>query len=149
MKMKSNSGISLMTVIITIVVMIILAGVAVTSSYQMINDAGDAKKEAEIYTDNEVIRALTTQAITDSDIIVGFPLLDNSVVVLGSGDKEYGSGYHLIPGGYPEESDGDLAKLRFKLGDETLEPYKGLTAPYVVDYYTGKYERVEDIRFKE
>ena len=35
-----------------------------------------------------------------------------------------------------------------KLCDDTLSPYKGLTAPYVVDYYTGKYERVEDIRFK-
>lgn len=148
MKIKNNSGISLMTVIITIVVMIILASVAVTSSYQMIDDAGEAKNEAEIYADNEVIRALLTQSISDPDVIVGFPLLDNSVVVIGSGEKEYGSGYHLIPGGYPEEEDGDLAALRFKLGDDTLQPYKGLTAPYVVDYYTGKYERVEDIRFK-
>ena len=148
MKIKNNSGISLMTVIITIVVMIILASVAVTSSYKMIGDAGEAKKESEIYTDNEVIRALLTQSISDPDIIVGFPLLDNSVVVIGSGEKEYGSGYHLIPGGYPEEEDGDLATLRFKLGDDTLQPYKGLTAPYVVDYYTGKYERVENIRFK-
>ncbi len=148
MKIKNNSGISLMTVIITIVVMIILASVAVTSSYQMIGDAGEAKKEAEIYADDEVIRSLTTQSISNPDIIVGFPLLDNSVVVIGSGDKEYGSGYHLIPGGDPEDENGDLAALRFKLGDETLQAYKGLTAPYVVDYYTGKYERVENIRFK-
>lgn len=148
MKIKNNSGISLMTVIITIVVMIILASVAVTSSYQMIGDAGEAKKEAEIYADDEVIRSLTTQSISNPDIIVGFPLLDNSVVVIGSGDKEYGSGYHLIPGGDPEDENGDLAALRFKLGDETLQAYKGLTAPYVVDYYTGKYERIENIRFK-
>lgn len=148
MKIKNNSGISLTTVIITVIVIIILASISVSYSYRMIEDAGEAKKEAEEHADNEMIRNLLTQAITDPDIIVGFPLLDNSVVVIGSGDKEYGSGYHLIPGGDPEDENGDLAALRFKLGDDTLEPYKGLTAPYVVDYYIGKYERVENIRFK-
>ena len=136
-----------MTMIITIVVMIILAGIAVSSSYELIGDAGEAKKQSETYEDREIIRALLTNSIADSDIIAGYPL-GGSIVVLGSGDKEYGSGYYLVPGGDAEEKDGDLAVLRFKLGDDTLQAYKGLTAPYVVDYDTGKYERVENIRFK-
>lgn len=145
MKIKSNSGVSLTTVIITIVVMIIIAGVAARNSLRMIDDSGEAKKEATIYEDREIIRALLTNAITDKDAMVGFALLDNSVVVLGSGDKEYGTGYHLIPGG---DDDGDLGTIKFKLGDDTMTAYRGLSAPYVVDYYTGKYERVENIRFK-
>lgn len=145
MKIKSNSGVSLTTVIITIVVMIIIAGVAARNSLIMIDDSGEAKKEATIYEDREIIRALLTNAITDKDAMVGFALLDNSVVVLGSGDKEYGTGYHLIPGG---DDDGDLGTIKFKLGDDTMTAYRGLSAPYVVDYYTGKYERVENIRFK-
>lgn len=147
MKIKNELGISLMTMIITIVVMIILAGIAVSSSYELIGDAGEAKKQSETYGDREVIRALLTNSIADSDIIAGYPL-GGAVVVIGSGDKEYGSGYYLLPGGDPEDEDGDLATLRFKLGDDTLQPYKGLTAPYVVDYDNGKYERVEEIRFK-
>lgn len=145
MKIKSNSGVSLTTVIITIVVMIIIVGVAARNSLRMIDDSGEAKKEATIYEDREIIRALLTNAITDKDAMVGFALLDNSVVVLGSGDKEYGTGYHLIPGG---DDDGDLGTIKFKLGDDTMTAYRGLSAPYVVDYYTGKYERVENIRFK-
>lgn len=135
-----------MTVIITIVVMIILASVTVTYSLRMVDDSGEARDQAEIYEDNEIIRALLTQTIADDDAVVGYALLDNSIVVLGSGNKEYGTGYHLIPGG---DDDGDLGTVKFKLGDDTLTAYKGISAPYVVDYYTGKYERVEDIRFKE
>ena len=145
MKLKNNSGVSLTTVIITIVVMIILAGIAVSYSLEMIDDSGEAKKEATIYEDREIIRALTANALLDKNARVGFALLDNSVVVIGSGDKEYGTGYYLIPGG---KDDGDLGTIKFKLGDNTLTAYRGLSAPYVVDYYTGEYERVEKIRFK-
>lgn len=146
MKIKNNSGVSLTTVIITIVVMIILAGVATTYSLDMIDESDEAKKEATIYEDREIIRALTANAMLDKNARVGFALLDNSVVVLGSGDKEYGTGYHLVPGG---KDDGDLGTIKFKLGDDSLTAYRGLSAPYVVDYYTGKYERVENIRFKD
>lgn len=146
MKFKSNLGISLVTVVITIVVIIILASVSTTYSLRMINDSADAKKEATIYEDREIIRTLLTETIGDENKKVGFALLNGSLVVLDSGDNEYGTGYYLIPGG---EDDGDLGTIKFKLGDDTLTAYKGLSAPYVVDYYTGDYERVEEIRFKE
>ena len=146
MKLKNNSGVSLTTVIITIVVMIILVGISASYSLDMIDESADAKKEATIYEDREIIRTLTTKAMTDKNVRVGFALLDNYVVVIGSGDKEYGTGYHLVPGG---DEEGDLGKIKFKLGDDTMVAYRGLSAPYVVDYHTGEYERVENIRFKE
>ena len=145
MKIKKNSGVSLMTVIITIVVMIILASITISYSLKMIDDSGEAKSEAQIYEDNEVIRALLTKSIVDEDVMVGYALLDNSVEVVTSEGKVYGTGYHLIPGG---KEDGDLGTIKYKLGDDTLTAYKGISAPYVVDYYTGKYERVEKIKFR-
>ena len=145
MKIKKNSGVSLTTVVITVIVMIILASVTISYSLDMIDDSGEAKSEAEIYEDNEVIRALLTQSIIDEDVMVGYALLDNSVVVITPEGKEYGTVYYLIPG---VKDDGDLGTIKFKLGDDTLTAYKGISAPYVVDYYTGKYERVEKINFK-
>ncbi len=146
MKIKKNSGLSLMTVAITVIVMVILAGVATRYSLRMIDDSGEAKKEATIYADNEIIRSLLTQAMVDKNVMVGIALVDGDKVVIGSGDKEYGTGYYLVPGG---EEDEELGDIRYKVGDDSLAAYKGLSAPYVVDYLTGKYERVEDIKFKE
>ena len=135
MKIKKNSGVSLTTVVITVIVMIILASVTISYSLDMIDDSGEAKSEDEIYDDNEVIRALLTQSIIDEDVMVGYALLDNSVVVITPEGKEYGTGYYLIPGG---KDDGDLGTIKFKLGDDTLTAYKGISEPYVVDSYTGK-----------
>ena len=145
MKFKNNSGISLLTVIITIVVMIILAAIATTYSTDVIDNSDEAQKEATIYEDREIIRALMTNTITDKNARVGYELLTGAIVVVGDDGKEYGTGYHLVPGGY---EDGDLGKIRAKLGDDTIRAHRNLSAPYVVDYYTGKYERVENIKFK-
>lgn len=145
MKLKSDSGISLTTVIITIVVVIVLAAVATTYSSEVIDNSDEAQREATIYQDKEIIRVLMTNTITDKDARVGYELLDGAVVVIAENGKEYGTGYHLVPGGY---SDGDLGEIRDKFGDDTITAYRGLSAPYVVDYYTGKYERVENIEFR-
>ena len=146
MRIKDNKGISLLTVIVTVIVMIILAGVATTYSLEIISDSGEAQKEAAIYEDREIIRNLMTNTINNKNERVGFALLDDSIVVIGSGDKEYGTGYHLIPGG---DDKGDLGVIKLKLGDDTITAYRNLSAPYVVDYYTGKYERIENIKFKD
>ena len=145
MKIKNNSGISLLTVVITVVVMIILAAIATTYSSEVIDNSDEAQKEAAIFEDRETIRILMTNTITDKNARVGYELLDGAVVVIGENGKEYGTGYHLIPGGY---EDGDLGEIRDMLGDDTIRAYRNLSAPYVVDYYTGKYERVENIEFK-
>lgn len=146
MKFKSNSGVSLLTVVITVIVMIILAAVSTKYSTDMIDNSGEAKKEANIYEDKEVIRSLMTHSITDKDVRVGYALLDGAIVVVTEDGKEYGTGYHLVPGG---DDDGDLGEIKERFGDDTIIAYKNLSAPYVVDYYTGKYERVENIKFKK
>ncbi|MBQ8298528.1 MAG: type II secretion system protein [Clostridia bacterium] len=143
-RLKNNSGISITTLVITIVVMLIIAGIAVGTSTEIIDDSVDAKKEAAIFEDNEEIRALLMNAITDKSVITGFALVDGSIEVVDEEGNEYGTNYYLIPGGDEE----DLAAIREKTGDASASAYKGITAPYVVDYYTGKYHRIEDVKFK-
>ncbi len=144
-RLKNNSGISITTLVITIVVMFIIAAIALGTSTEIIDDSVDARNEATIFEDNEKIRALLTNAITDKNIITGYALVDGSIEVIDEEENEYGTNYYLIPGG---EEDGALAIIRDKTGDSSATAYKGITAPYVVDYYTGKYKRIEKIKFK-
>lgn len=144
-KLKNNSGVSITTLVITIVVMLIIAGVAVTNSTRMIDDSIAAKKDAATFEDNEIIRALLMNALTDKNEITGYALVDGSLEVIDESGETYGTNYHLIPGGKADEA---LGVIREKLGDANLEAYKGITAPYVVDYYTGEYKRIEEIKFK-
>lgn len=144
MKNLKNKGISLITLVITIVVMLILAAVAIGGSTRLIDDSVDSKKQASINDDNDEVRSLLTHAITNSSLREGVSLIDGSLVVIGSGDKEYGTGYYLLPGG----EDDVMKVITDKVGNPNLKKYKGLTAPYVVDYDNGTYERIEEVRFK-
>ncbi len=144
MKSFKNKGISLITLVITIVVMLILASIAIGGSTRLIYDSSNSKKEADINDDNDEIRSLLTHTIVIApDLREGIPL-DSSLVVIGSGDTEYGIGYHLLPGG----DDVVMKVISDKVGNPNLKKYKGLTAPYVVDYDNGTFERIEEIRFK-
>lgn len=144
-RLKNNSGVSITTLVITIVVMLIIAGVAIGTSTQIIDDSVEAKKEAAIFEDNETIRALLMNAITDKNVITGYALIDGSLEVVDEEGNEYGTNYYLIPGGKEDEA---LTIIRDKIGDSSATAYKGITAPYVVDYYTGEYKRIEEIKFK-
>ena len=134
----------MITLTITIVVLVILATIAINGSTRMIGDSAEAKAHADAAEDNDVIRKLLTHAITDDDLREGIALVDNTLVVIGSGDKEYGSGYYLIPGGDNKV----LNVIIEEVGSDSVKKYKNLTAPYVVDYDNGDYERIEQIRFK-
>lgn len=140
---KENYGVSMITLIITIMVIIILAGIGFGSSTYLIDKAGESKNASDANEDNDVIRALLTYSITDSENRIGIALSD-SLVVLGSGDKEYGKGYYLIPGG----NNRVLAEISEKTGEATVLRYKEITAPYVVDYDNGRFERILELRFK-
>ena len=144
MKFNENRGVSMVTLVVTIVIVIILAAIALGGSTKMIDDSVDAKESANASEENDIIRSLLTYAITDDDLREGIELVDDVLVVIGSGDKEYGSGYYLIPGG----TDKEMEEIKSKTGNENLRKYKDFTAPYVVDYDNGKFERIEEIRFK-
>lgn len=142
--MKNNKGVSLMTLIVTIVVMLIITGVAINKSIRLIDDSVKATEDAEIFDDNEQIRSLLMNAITDKSLVTGYALINNSVEVIDAEGNVYGTNYHLIPGGDEE----DLKAIAEKFGETNVIAYKGITAPYVVDYYTSKFVRIEDVLFK-
>lgn len=142
--LKNKKGVSMVTLAITIIVMIILASVAFSNSSGMIEDSNEAVTEAEIMADNDEIRALLTYAILDDTAKVGITLSNGSLVVIGSGDVSYGTGYHLVVGGDEEV----IETIKEKTGMSNVRPYKELTAPYVVDYAKGTFERIDEIKFR-
>lgn len=144
MKNEKNSGISMITIVITIIVMLILATVAIMSSTRMIDDSSNAKESANADFDNDKIRTILTQAIYDTSAREGIPLVTGSLVIVGPDEKEYGTGWYLLPGG----TDDDLDVIAKKTGRPSIEKYKDLTASYVVDYDNGDFARIKEVIFK-
>ena len=142
--LKNNKGVSMISLVITIIVIIILSAVALSNSSDMIDDSMIAVSEADKMEDNDTIRTLLTYAITDRSARMGIALSDSTNVVIGSGDVNYGTGYYLIVGG----SGDTVKKIEEKTGATGLKAYKDLTAPYVVNYDMGTYERIEELKFR-
>ena len=66
MKMLKNKGITLIALIITIIILLILAGITIgtlTGDNSLINQAGEAKEETEIASEKEVIEKATVEAM--------------------------------------------------------------------------------------
>ena len=66
MKRKSDKGITLLALVITIIVLLILAGItisAITGNNGIIGNAGKAKEEAEIANEKEIVEKATVQAM--------------------------------------------------------------------------------------
>ncbi len=142
--LKNKKGVSMVSLAITVIVMLIIATVAFSNSSGMIDESNEAVEEADIMADNDEIRALLTFAIVDDTAKIGIALSDASLVVIGSGDVSYGTGYHLVIGGDEE----DLKAIEEKTGSSNIHPYKDLTAPYVVNYNKGTFERIDEIKFR-
>ncbi len=140
---KNDRGISMITVVITVIVLLILTTISMRSSTDLIDNSTDARDDTDVFLDNDEIKSLLTHAIVEEPD-EGIQLMEGRIVVIGSGDKEYGAGFHLIPGGEDEV----IEAIREKTGDDTIKKYKNLTAPYVVNYTTGEYERIEELKFK-
>ena len=66
MKRKSDKGITLLALVITIIILLILAGItisAITGNNGIIGNAGKAKEEAEIANEKEIVEKATVQAM--------------------------------------------------------------------------------------
>ena len=66
MKRKKDKGITLLALVITIIVLLILAGItisAITGNNGIIGNAGKAKEEAEIANEKEIVEKATVQAM--------------------------------------------------------------------------------------
>ena len=65
-KIKSQNGITLLVLVITIIILLILAGItisAITGENGIIGNAGKAKEEAEIANEKEILEKATVQAM--------------------------------------------------------------------------------------
>ncbi len=65
-KMKNQKGITLLALVITIIVLLILAGItisAITGENGIIGNAGQAKEETEIANEKEIVEKATVQAM--------------------------------------------------------------------------------------
>ena len=68
-KIKSQNGITLLVLVITIIILLILAGItinAITADNGIINNAGRAKEEAEIANEKEIVEKATVQAMENN-----------------------------------------------------------------------------------
>ena len=68
-KMKNQKGITLLVLVITIIVLLILAGItisAITGDNGIIGNAGQAKEETEIANEKEIVEKATVQAMGDN-----------------------------------------------------------------------------------
>lgn len=148
--MKNNSGVSLVTLVVTIVVMLILAGISMRGTTSLINKTAESKKTHNEYNESEIIRKLLTDVVLDKNLMVGIPLQDGIFEVRETPtDKNpdtiwYGTNYYLIPGGNEEE----IKKIISKTGDDSIEQYREFTGSYVVDYVEGKFERINVIEIR-
>ena len=64
--MKNETGITLLALVITIIVLLILAGItinAITGDNGIIGNAGQAKEETEIANEKEIVEKATVQAM--------------------------------------------------------------------------------------
>ena len=65
-KIREKAGITLIALVITIILLLILAGItisAITGNNGIIGNAGKAKKEAEIANEKEIVEKATVQAM--------------------------------------------------------------------------------------
>ena len=63
---QNQTGITLLVLVITIIILLILAGItinAITADNGIINNAGQAKEEAEIANEKEIVEKATVQAM--------------------------------------------------------------------------------------
>ena len=133
--MKSIKGITLISLVITIVVLLILAGVTINGSIQGINDAKDKKYWSELKTvQHAILERDTKYKLTkDTNLLVGSELTNSQLPssinwILKddtSGDKE--KAYYLL-------TTGALNTLGLKQEVED-DDYKD---EFIVNYFTGE-----------
>lgn len=122
MRNKSN-GITLVALVITIIVLLILAGVTVstlTGDNGILNKAVTAKNETEISSEREAIQLTRLQKVAthEEKYNIGQPLYDKTlengdkwkIISMIDTNKIYGNGYIYIPKGCTVENYGNTKK---------------------------------------
>ena len=131
--MKSNKGISLIALVVTIVVMIILAGVSI---YYGTRENISTAYETDMYTeilnvsDAAFQRSLTNRMDAARYPFVGTPLTDADPQVVNN--ISYGDGWYLL-----------------KLSDHEELGLENITNEYLVNYLTGEAVSIKPILYDD
>lgn len=137
--MKNNRGISLITLTVMIVVMIILASIAYSSSFQTIDETGDTKVAVE---KEKIKEAVSKRMVENAKNPAAYPLIGDKV------DDIVGYASCI-----EDMSNGDLQKFTETINEESIEYMRiidcddaanlgvgsvGADHYFIVDYYSGK-----------
>lgn len=131
--MKANKGISLIALVITIVVMIILAGVSI---YYGTRENISTAYETDMYTeilnvsDAAFQRSLTNRLDATRYPFVGTPLTDSAPQVVNN--ASYGDGWYLL-----------------KVTDHPELGLENVTNEYIVNYLTGEVVSIKPIIYDD
>lgn len=133
MKNTKSNGITLIALVITIIVLLILAGVSISSltgQNSILGQAQNAKQQTEIATEREAIQLtmLSKEATGDSKYNIGEELRDRTVangdnwkiISVSETNKIYGTGCYYIPKG------------------TILENYGETKLEWIIDYNKGE-----------
>ena len=139
-KNKKEEGITLIALTITIIVLLILAGVtisALSGDNGILSQAQKAKQQTEIATEREAIQLtmLNKDATGDNKYDIGEELRDRTIangdnwkiVSISENNKIYGTGYYYVPKGITLENYGET-KLEWIINynkGEVIELPKG------------------------
>lgn len=131
--MKANKGISLIALVVTIVVMIILAGVSI---YYGTRENISTAYETDMYTeilnvsDAAFQRSLTNRLDATRYPFVGTPLTDSAPQVVNN--VSYGDGWYLL-----------------KVTDHPELGLENVTNEYIVNYLTGEVVSIKPIIYDD
>lgn len=140
-KLKKNKGITLIALIVTIIVLLILAGVSIamlTSENGIIKQTVKAKEEIEISSEKEAIELMMVNKEMDKNnekYNIGEELKDRTlangdnwkIVSVNSSNKIYGTGYYFIEEGVDLDNYGKTKHnwiINYDIG-EVIELSKG------------------------
>ena len=109
--LKNESGITLIALVVTIILLLILAGVTIsmlTGENGILNRAREAKKKTETANEKEIIQTEFLSALMSNDEAnIGVALYDKNfengnkgnIIYVEKDDKTYGTGWNFIQKG--------------------------------------------------
>ena len=123
---KMSKGITLIALVVTIIVLLILAGISVqmlTGDNGILNRAGDAKEESDEATIKEKVKLAYLEALTEGEGKVTEITLTHAL------DKEFGSGKYILS----EDLDKVTIGKKDYGFDGTVSPTITKIAPSIID----------------
>ena len=144
---KKNNGITLIALVITIIVLLILAGVtiaALSGDNGILQNAIKAKELTEVKSEEEAIKIIATAVNSEtikenSEYYTGIELYDRTI--------ENGNKWHVLTNKNTNETYGNGWNY-IKKGEE-IQDYGETKYSWLVNYETGEVKQIEENEYTE